>query len=670
MFQPSSTLRGLRAVVSLSVALVLIWSTTGCLDQEYLVSNTDSLSSFKRSFNPKAWVGPTPSDRSLKTLQKFNLVVQDDSYWIRHYSIKETLQRLEDSLRQEVTPEKQYALSELAFLDGESLLADDQRHQALERFCLSLVHAYGYLVTPEYQHLRNPYDPQFQDACQLYNQSLEKAMRIIAADNQLRDGTTFEFSLGGQQTHVEIRFPVDEKKEPLTDLQFVSDFKIQKLLRHHRTFGLGVPMIGIRYRGESASPVEQYYTPAMSSPLTAFMRVANPHPAKNNNAIQHCILEFYDTVDISKIQVNRTTVPLQTDTSIPLAFLLDQNSLVGTREASTTLILDPTDVGVRLFMIEPYDPGKIPVIMVHGFWSSPMMWMNMVNDLRSFPEIRQNYQFWFYQYPTSQPFWISASKLRATLHNLYRNLDPYRQHTPLHHGILVGHSMGGLISFMQTLDSQNAMWNLISNQPFSQLQAPQDILHNLANTVFFQPNPSISKVITIATPYQGSRMANDYTKWLGNSFFKLPEPTDLIARQLIDDNPNFFHNTQLLTTKTSLESLAPDGRIFKFLQKARRSDHTSYHNIYGDSQSSAIINQLAASSDGVVSTLSARSTTADTELAVDANHVSITDIPQTILEVRRILQMNLMTQPTPHQPVSYEHQTLRPFKAPESAPGR
>ena len=56
--------------------------------------------------------------------------------------------------------------------------------------------------------------------------------------------------------------------------------------------------------------------------------------------------------------------------------------------------------------------ASIPVVMVHGLWSSPLTWMEMFNDLRSFPEIRDRYQFWFYLYPTGQPFWVSAAEMR------------------------------------------------------------------------------------------------------------------------------------------------------------------------------------------------------------------------------------------------------------------
>ena len=51
---------------------------------------------------------------------------------------------------------------------------------------------------------------------------------------------------------------------------------------------------------------------------------------------------------------------------------------------------------VGLYMAQPYDPDKIPVVMVHGLFSSPMTWVEMFNTLRSDPEIREKYQFWFF----------------------------------------------------------------------------------------------------------------------------------------------------------------------------------------------------------------------------------------------------------------------------------
>ena len=122
-------------------------------------------------------------------------------------------------------------------------------------------------------------------------------------------------------------------------------------------------------------------------------------------------------------------------------------------------------------MVEPFDPNRIPVVMVHGLWSSPTTWMEMFNDLRAFPEIRSRYQFWFFLYPTGQPFWTSAAQLRDTLAEVRQTLDPQLQNPNLDQMVLVGHSMGGLVSQLQTLESGDDFWRIVSDKPFEELQA-------------------------------------------------------------------------------------------------------------------------------------------------------------------------------------------------------
>ena len=113
------------------------------------------------------------------------------------------------------------------------------------------------------------------------------------------------------------------------------------------------------------------------------------------------MLELYDPLVSSDIMLGGRRVPLETDLSTPLAYLLNDPRL----EIAATIGLLHPDQSQKtrgLYMLEPYEPGKIPVLMVHGLWSSPLTWMEMFNDLRSNPEIRQNYQFWFYEYPSGR----------------------------------------------------------------------------------------------------------------------------------------------------------------------------------------------------------------------------------------------------------------------------
>ena len=66
----------------------------------------------------------------------------------------------------------------------------------------------------------------------------------------------------------------------------------------------------------------------------------------------------------------------------------------------------------------------------------------MFNDLRSDPLVRQNYQFWFYLYPTGQPFWFSAAEMREDLARMRQVVDPRGRAPALDQMVLVGTQYG------------------------------------------------------------------------------------------------------------------------------------------------------------------------------------------------------------------------------------
>ena len=183
----------------------------------------------------------------------------------------------------------------------------------------------------------------------------------------------------------------------------------------------------------------------------------------------------------------------------------------------------------------------MPVVMVHGLWSSPITWMEMYNDLRSDPQVRENYQFWFYLYPTGQPFWISATQMREDLAMMRREVDPTRQYPALDEMVLVGHSMGGLISKLQTVESADDFWHTMSDHPFADTEGrPGYGPRTLATTFYFRPNPSIRRVITLGTPHRGSPFSNDITRWAGDKLITLPHKMLERQNELLTQNQDFF----------------------------------------------------------------------------------------------------------------------------------
>src|SRR5947209_12792357 len=90
-----------------------------------------------------------------------------------------------------------------------------------------------------------------------------------------------------------------------------------------------------------------------------------------------------------------------------------------------TGLLRPGEAAERagLMLLRPYEPDKIPVVMVHGLASSPLAWIPMLNELLREPEIQSRYQFLLYVYPTGVPLPIAASMLRDALLDAQRTFD-------------------------------------------------------------------------------------------------------------------------------------------------------------------------------------------------------------------------------------------------------
>jgi hypothetical protein len=216
-------------------------------------------------------------------------------------------------------------------------------------------------------------------------------------------------------------------------------------------------------------------------------------------------------------------------------------------------------------------------------------------------------------------------------------LDPAGQNPRLDQLVLVGHSMGGLVSRLQTMESGEAFWRTLSDRPLEQLDASPTEKAKLAKCFYFHPNPSVKRVISMGTPHQGSIFANDYTRYLGRSLIFLPEMMTELSNKLIRENPGAFKNTDLLTTTTSIDSLAPDCPIFPVMQSAQRASWTRYHNVAGVVPKKTWLGSVSEEGDGIVGLTSARLPEAASELIVPADHLTVHQHPLAILEVRRIL---------------------------------
>jgi pimeloyl-ACP methyl ester carboxylesterase len=632
-----------RVAVAFLLAAALWISAIGCATSKMTELRSAPKSPLADALKLTSRKGPQASDRTRQFLRVSDL---ED----HRHDPKALLEQIQMIIEREPAAPHVYAFAELAFIEAEK--AKKSRPKlALDLYGASAFHAYQYLFDKRFLIKRNPYDPQFRGACDLYNGALEGSLRLICADEGLKPGKTYTIETASGSWHLQCVLRGSQwVPEDFDRFEFVSDYEIKGLKNHYQNYGLGVPLIAVRRRHAGELPAAKYYPDGLSFPVTAFLR---PLPVGNQDCCdvtaQHAgIIELHDPLALTDIAVEDVRVPLESDLTTPMAYFLNDPNLnrlatVGLLSPEKLLDFRPNSQEriMGLYMVQPYEPGKIPVLLVHGLWSSPMTWMEMFNDLRSVPVIRENYQFWFYLYPTAQPFWISAGQLRDDLARIRDTVDPLRQERALDQMVLVGHSMGGLVSRLQTIESRDDFWRLVSDQPFSLIKAEPDARTRLENSLFFHPNPSIRRVVTVGTPHRGSEMSNDLTRWLSNKLIRIPDMFDLTRDSVIAKNKEIIRDDRLLKIKTSVDSLAPDSPFFPVMLAGYRAPWVRYHNIVGVLPKEGWTGYFANGGDGVVAYTSAKMDDVVSEIAVPAPHSEIHAHPRAILEVRRILLEHL-----------------------------
>jgi pimeloyl-ACP methyl ester carboxylesterase len=583
--------------------------------------------------------GPQPSPRTVQLLRIHNLSYEPKS------DPRPTIAQLKAFNDQTPIAERMYAMSELAYLGGKAAEPYDKKI-AIDLYGAAVLYAYQYLFDSGYAATRNPYDPQYRGACDLYNGALESGLRLIAKDKQFKPDSTRTIDTADGSWDIECKL-VGSRWNPqdIDRFEFCSDYDIKGMTNQYRTHGLGVPLIAVRQAYKDEPVGAKYYPPKLSFPLTAFLRPLNPEeidPSKNSARAQG-VLELYDPLSTPDTMVGYHRVPLESDLSTPLAYFLSNPQL----DALATLGLLQPDALLKqlqpdrpkpimgLYMVQPYEPGKIPVVLVHGLWSSPMTWMEMFNDLRSLPEIRNNYQFWFYLYPTGQPFWLSARDLRNDLAEVRKALDPNHQEPSLDQMVLVGHSMGGLLSDLQTLQSGDDYWKLVAKEPLDQLKAEPEVREKLRQTFYFEPNPSIRRVVTIGTPHRGSPFSYQTTQWMAEKLVRGLQK--IVPEKIFRENPGAFVDGSLIKVDTSIDSLSPHSPILPVMLSAHRMPSVKYHNIVGDMSFPWYVKPFEQEGDGVVPITSAKVDYAVSEIVVPADHTTVHAHPAAVLEVRRIL---------------------------------
>lgn len=424
------------------------------------------------------------------------------------------------------------------------------------------------------------------------------------------------------------------------EFRLADDFTVRGLDLQVRSEGLGVPLIAIRrFRFgdlEGREGEEKFLMPRQVYPASAVLRVVPPS-AGSTGGLPEFRLELHDPILARGVDYGSRRLPMATDFSTPLAYHFSHSALPVLQEIG---LLNPQwlEKLAGLYMLHPYEPGKIPVVLVHGLRSSPASWTRVINQLQGDPKLRDRYQFWLFLYPTGTPFPASAAKLRRSLDELREAVDPAHLDPAMDRSVLIGHSMGGLISKMLVLASGAEVWKLVSARPFEELRANPERKELLRDIFFFEPHPSIRRVIFIATPHRGSELGDQFIGRLADRLIRLPGSLRSTYRAILLQNGRDFFTPEVRAgLPSSIDELRRDNRLLMSLNSLPVGRGIVIHSIIGQKDPTLPIER---GSDGVVPYVSSHLDGAASELVVPGDH-GCQDTPETIRELKRILLLHL-----------------------------
>ncbi|MFO0908108.1 MAG: alpha/beta hydrolase [Isosphaeraceae bacterium] len=478
-------------------------------------------------------------------------------------------------------------------------------------------------------------DPEtLAKAVALHNDAVERLLRA-AGTGPHHTNPAWREQLAAMGIEVVPTTP-DRVSLPLDELWIASDYRVKNLDPVGQD-GLGLPLITLSRFPDRDSYPGKFFPDRLRLPSTALL---SPRGSLRGGAWRAgpSVLELHDPASaVCRPIPDAPGVRLAADFTTPMAHEFIRSPLV---QLAWGGLLRPSNYNSApgIFINGPYQKGKIPVLFVHGLWSSPDAWLRMANWLQADPVIRDRYQFWFAYYPTGAPVMASAVRLRESLRDLRRNLDPSGTDPWLDQMVVVGHSLGGVLSKQLVLTSGNLLEQGLFVRPFAEVRMSEETRQKLSRFLYFEREPSVRRLIFIAAPHRGSNTANQFIGRFGSALVRRPSEFESIHEEVVSLNGRevlqpFFQRR----APSSIDNLEWESPILQALARLPIPADIPYHSIVAN-----LTPHLSPRywTDGVVSYESAHLDGAESEVMVHYNHFA-NGTRDATSEVHRILRLHL-----------------------------
>ncbi|VEG13681.1 esterase/lipase family protein [Moraxella cuniculi] len=438
--------------------------------------------------------------------------------------------------------------------------------------------------------------------------------------------------------------------EVFSELVSAYDSRLSKLNVYSRRSGLGVSFIGSlksRYTANSLDrrankPIAERIHTTGHLQVTAIIEPTGNSLDEVLNSNRFGVYLFNPQAQ-TQITIKGRPYPLAANFSASYALWLNENRL---QQLSLMNMVSKGDAMAlpELFMLKPFDPNQKVIIMLHGLASSPATWVNLTNNLLADPKLNDAYQVWQIAYSTNLPILENRYQINQLIRQAFASVDPDGTTAASRNAILIGHSMGGVISrLLVSDDNLNQYLDQLSDgeqdKLFSKLSIDQKQL--LDERLALSTLPQVDTAIFLSAPFRGTDYADRWFTRAARRIIRLPvDLTKTVNAAISEGNQSVLGALYLQNGASQLS----DRSAFMTLTKdVTISPKVRYHTLVGNNKAntdSAADAVGAAISDGIVPYSSSHLAGASSETIIAGKH-NIHESPETIAQLRKILYEHL-----------------------------
>jgi len=520
---------------------------------------------------------------------------------------------------------------------------------ALDAWLEAARYSYAYLFFSGRSPAERALEDRLTQVRDYYNYATEQTASMVFQHTRARALEGADYRSPVQVRDWTIRTDFDRLQLTGIPRQLVSAAAVSfaGLRTTYRRDGFGAELVVLMEGASLAAPMEgEAATPPVFSEMPAINTTALLHFSGQTLdevlGTRDIRLEAWSPDTTRTVELQGQRVPLAGNFTAAYGLWLAQSGFA--TESLRTLF--GRGAGIRephIYLMQPYDPNRRIIFMLHGLGSSPEAWVNLANEIMGDPEMRRHYQVWSVYYPTNAPIALNRYTVGNAFNQTLDHFDPGRTAPATHGMVFIGHSMGGVIARLMLSNSGEVLWNDAVRRFNLRGERLQRVQARLGPLLRFAPQPDVERAIFLASPHQGTDIAGDRLGRLIGRLVRLP--LTILGKfeevfLALQDAGEPGAKPKAPRIGNSIDNLKASDPFIRASAALPLAPGLRYHSIIARRKAEG---SLAESDDGLVPYWSAHLDGALSEKVVVSGH-SVQETPEAVLEVRRILRQDLREQ--------------------------